>query len=45
MFPNNYFGGRYFAARYWPKTGGVSIFNPAWAQGSNRTVGFGIAPQ
>lgn len=25
--------------------GAAATFNPIWAQGSNRTVGFGISPE
>ena len=25
--------------------GAASAFNPIWAQGSNRTVGFGLSPE
>ncbi len=45
MFCTRYFGDRYFAPRYFPKVGGTPTFIPAWALGSNRTVGFGIQPR
>jgi hypothetical protein len=45
MFPANYFGPVYFAARYWPKVGSTAVFNPIWAVNSNRTIGMEISPE
>lgn len=39
MFAQRFFGGRYFAARYWPKVGLTPNFNPSWAQATRYLTG------
>lgn len=38
MFPNAFFGRRFFPARFWPKAGAPSGFQVSWAQHANRVV-------
>lgn len=39
MFPQRFFGGRFFAARYFPKAGMTSVFNPSWLVNLNQQIG------
>lgn len=42
MWSNAFFPLEFFALGFWAKVGGTLTFLPAWAQFSNKTVGFGI---